>query len=139
MHPHYLDRQGLLAGWREALLAQAVLADPARGYGRHPQLDRFKAHGEPARAIAAFLEAIAAEAGERGYRFDATKIRCAGAGCEPIDLTEGQLDYEWTHLRAKLGSRSPDVAARWARLDRPDPHPLFRLVPGPLASWERPG
>ncbi|MGP9584395.1 pyrimidine dimer DNA glycosylase/endonuclease V, partial [Micrococcaceae sp. AOP34-BR2-30] len=25
LHPEVLDRQGLIAGWREALLAQAVL------------------------------------------------------------------------------------------------------------------
>jgi len=42
LHPKYLDRQGLTACWREALLAQAVLNGATRGYTRHPQLVRFR-------------------------------------------------------------------------------------------------
>src|SRR5690606_6899395 len=37
LHPRYLDRQGLLALWREALLARAVLRGETRGYTLHPQ------------------------------------------------------------------------------------------------------
>ena len=42
VHPLHLDRQGLTACWREALLAQAVLAGRTRGYRAHPQLERFR-------------------------------------------------------------------------------------------------
>lgn len=38
LHPQYLDAKGLVALWREGLLAQAVLAGQTRGYKRHPQL-----------------------------------------------------------------------------------------------------
>jgi hypothetical protein len=38
LHPQYLDPQGLVALWREALLAQAVLRGKTRGYKHHPQL-----------------------------------------------------------------------------------------------------
>ena len=42
LHPKYLDRQGLVAVWREGLLAQAVLHSNTKGYKNHPQLDRFR-------------------------------------------------------------------------------------------------
>ena len=42
LDPAHLDRQGLVACWREALLAQAVLAGRTRGYRHHPQLERFR-------------------------------------------------------------------------------------------------
>jgi hypothetical protein len=61
LHPRYLDRQGLTAAWREALLAQAVLAGRTRGYRSHPQLSRFAGLAEPVGAIGAYLEALADE------------------------------------------------------------------------------
>ena len=42
LHPKYLDARGLVALWRESLLAQAVLAGRTRGYRSHPQLERFR-------------------------------------------------------------------------------------------------
>jgi hypothetical protein len=47
VHPRYLDRQGLTAAWREALLAQKVLTGTTRGYRNHPQLVRFTPPGWP--------------------------------------------------------------------------------------------
>ncbi len=38
LHPKHLDPQGLVALWREALLAQAVLRGRTVGYRHHPQL-----------------------------------------------------------------------------------------------------
>ena len=55
LHPKYLDTKGLLALWREGLLAQKVLAGKTKGYKNHPQLDRFKAHGSPRKAIGRYL------------------------------------------------------------------------------------
>ncbi len=60
-----------------------------------------------------------------------------GAEVRRIDVTDGQLALEWAHLRAKLAARSPEVLTRWQNLAAPDPHPLFRVIPGPVASWER--
>jgi len=51
LHPKYLDAQGLVALWREALLARAVLRGLTRGYRHHPQLLRFQAHAAPRSAI----------------------------------------------------------------------------------------
>lgn len=137
MHPRYLDRQALVACWREALLAQAVLLGRTRGYTSHPQLDRFRALADPAGGVGAFLGPLAEEADARGYSFDRTRIVGGAAPASPLPVTAGQLDLEWAHLLAKLAARSPDVAARWAGVVGPQPHPLFVVVPGPVAAWER--
>lgn len=135
LHPMHLDRAGLVAGWREALLAQAVLAGQTTGYRNHPQLTRFRG-AEPVTTIGAFLRGLHDEATTRGYRFDGTKI-LSDAAAAPLFVTEGQLAYEWEHLGAKLARRSPDDAARW-RGAVPTPHPLFTVVPGGVEEWERP-
>jgi hypothetical protein len=139
LHPSYLDRQGLTGAWREALLAQAVLAGRTRGYRAHPQLERFRAQAAPLDAIAAFLRGLADEAEARGYRFDRTRIGEAPGEVLALEVTRGQVEFEAAHLRAKLVARSPvHGAALEAELAAPRVHPLFRVVPGPVAPWERP-
>ena len=138
LHPKYLDRKGLLALWREGLLAQKVLAGGTRGYRRHPQLERFRAHPEPASAIAAYLQAVCEEADRRGYRFDRSRILGPASPMAPMEVTEGQLLHELEHLAAKLEARAPDAFERLRAAGRPDPHPCLVVVPGPMASWERP-
>lgn len=137
VHPRHLDRQGLLACWRESLLAQAVLHDPSRGYSRHPQLIRFRAHSDPAAAIRAFLLGLQMEATVRGYRFDASRILDADELTAQLPATDGQLAFEWQHLMAKLHHRSPALAQRWSGIELPEAHPVFSIVPGPVESWER--
>ena len=137
LHPHHLDRAGLIAGWREALLAQAVLADRTTGYRHHPQLLRFREMPEPLQAIGAYLDGLYLEAVDRGYRFDQSKILADEISGITIPVTQGQLDYEWAHLGEKLQRRSPDDAQRW-RNSSPTPHPIFVLGPGDIESWERP-
>lgn len=135
LHPSLLDRQGLTAAWREALLAQAVLAGRTRGYQHHPQLDRFRDTGDPLAHVAAYLSGIAAEADARGYRFDRGRIGTGAERAMRMLVTDSQLAHEWHHLRAKLAARSPQ---RWAALPaEPSPHPLFDVVPGEVAVWER--
>ncbi|WP_136037020.1 pyrimidine dimer DNA glycosylase/endonuclease V [Microbacterium sp. K35] len=137
LHPVYLDRQGLVACWRETLLAQAVLAGTTKGYREHPQLARFREAPEPSTAVSAYLRGLADEADARGYRFDRSRIRTLGTTVPPLEVTTGQLDLEWRHLRAKLAARSPDRLALHAHTHCPAPHPLFVVVEGPVASWER--
>lgn len=136
LHPKYLDPQGLVALWREALLARAVLRSTTRGYTRHPQLERFRAHQHPRSAMNSYLSVIQAEATLRGYAFDRTKIGPVRT-VEKIMVSSGQLAYEWQHLQRKLSLRSPTVLAKWSRVLVPACHPLFRRKPGPVASWER--
>lgn len=136
LHPQYLDRIGLIALWREALLAQKVLSGNTRGYGRHPQLQRFREHPQPLAFIASYLRAVALEADCRGYQFDAAKIGCLEEAA-PFEVSTGQLLFEWEHLLRKLDVRDP-ARARSHRAG-PDPcaHPSFQVVDGPLANWER--
>lgn len=137
LHPKYLDPQGLVALWREALLARAVLRGQTRGYRSHPQLDRFQAHSTPVSAIGAYLQHVHAEAASRGYAFDRSKLGRPRAGAV-ILVSEGQVAYEWEHLLRKLATRNPALHRRWRECASPDCHPLFSIGPGPLAHWERP-
>ena len=136
LHPRYLDSKGLVAAWREALLAQKVLRGPTRGYRNHPQLVRFRAAADPQAAIAAFLYELATEAERRGYKFDARKI-VGPRAAQKIRETRGQLDYEWAHLRRKLKIRAPVIARQLRSVVKPDPHPLFRIVAGEVREWEK--
>jgi hypothetical protein len=138
LHPRFLDRQGLTACWREALLAQAVLAGATRGYTRHPQLERFREHPDALELVGAYLSGVADEATARGYRFDRDRIRMPADAVARLEVTDGQLALEWRHLLAKLEMRSPGLAERVQHAE-PAPHPLFRVVPGPVAAWERAG
>jgi hypothetical protein len=136
LHPRQLDAKGLVALWREGLLALAVVRGKTRGYRHHPQLVRFRTCRHPARALTHYLRAVLAEAGARGYTFDRTKLG-SGQTRARLTVTRGQLAYEWRHLLRKLHRRD---RRRWAaqRNSEPQVHPLFTVVPGPAESWERP-
>ena len=136
LHPKYLDSQGLVALWREGLLARAVLRGHTHGYKHHPQLDRFVAHAQPRLAINAYLAAVHAEAEARGYSFDRTKIGPVKV-VTTIAVTKDQIHHEWQHLLAKLAVRSRALYEQRRLVELPRCHPLFRQVKGPLASWER--
>jgi hypothetical protein len=136
IHPRYLDAKGLVAAWREALLAQKVLAGRTRGYTKHPQLARFQAQARPVAAVAAYLQGLAAEARKRGYRFDSTRISYRPRAAE-IEETTGQLFYEWQHLRRKLRVRAPKLYRQFKDIPAPEAHPLFRIVPGEVRDWEK--
>ena len=73
LHPKYLDAKGLVALWREALLAQNVLLGKTRGYKNHPQLERFKLYDDSLLAMGFYLKVVYEEAKERGYNFDKHK------------------------------------------------------------------
>ncbi len=136
LHPRYLDAKGLVALWREALLAQKVLRGQTRGYKRHPQLFRFSQTANPPAALAAYLEFVHEESVDRGYKFDASKIgrkKLRGK----IRETRGQLLYEWRHLKRKLKQRDPKRLGEFAAVKIPRPHPLFRIVPGKMQKWEK--
>lgn len=136
----YLDSRGLVAVWREGLLARAVLRGKTRGYRKHPQLLRFRASNAPVSAINAYLGAIADEADARGYRFDRSKLGPV-RDRTPIPVTVGQLRFEAGHLRAKIAGRAPDELVRLPDDDRFEPHPMFKAGVGPIEPWEkgRPG
>lgn len=136
LHPRYLDPQGLVALWREALLARAVLRGATKGYRHHPQLQRFQAHASPRYAISAYLGGVHAEALSRGYSFDRSKVGTVRT-VDAIVVTRGQLEYEWEHLLRKLSIRSPAHYREWRSLRSPECHPILRCRPGAVETWER--
>jgi len=136
LHPKYLDPQGLVALWREALLARQVLRGRTRGYRHHPQLERFRQHPAARSAINSYLAAVYEEACGRGYAFDGSKVGPLREGVR-VTATTGQLEYEWRHLARKLRARSPGLPRSRVRKSRPQAHPLFRVVAGPVQPWER--
>jgi hypothetical protein len=138
IHPKYLDPQGLVALWREALLARAVLRGQTRGYRHHPQLERFRAHALPRYAINAYLAVIHSEAMARGYAFDKHKIGPLRS-VHSISVTTGQISYEWQHLLGKLSVRSQVLRQKWRAVRMPLCHPLFTSVSGLIEPWERAG
>lgn len=136
IHPKYLDPQGLVALWREALLARAVLRGETVGYRHHPQLERFRAHSAPRTAINAYLVAVLEEARTRGYSFNAKKVGPVRGQIE-LPATAGQIAHEWRHLLGKLQARNPKLFVHVRAVAEPQPHPLFHVTPGAVATWER--
>jgi len=136
IHPRYLDAKGLVAAWREALLAQKVLSGGTTGYIHHPQLLRFLQQTKPDQEISAYLISIADEAVHRSYRFDVSKILSPIFNGQ-IEETNGQLLYEWEHLKRKLKFRAPDFYRQYADVHVPEPHPLFSIVEGGIRDWEK--
>jgi hypothetical protein len=135
IHPRYLDAQGLVALWRESLLARAVLRGRTEGYRRHPQLTRFRQCTAPLSAINLYLACVHAEAESRGYRFDRSKLGRITAE-QRVIATAGQLRYEWDWLLGKLRLRSQSLYRRHLTVKDPSAHPLFHVVAGPIAEWE---
>jgi Pyrimidine dimer DNA glycosylase len=136
LHPKYLDAKGLVALWREALLAQKVLQGGTRGYKHHPQLHRFSKLSNPPAALAGYLVAVHEESLRRGYKFDASKIgtpRFSGK----LKETRGQLKYEWRHLKRKLKLRDPQRHRDSLAVKNPAPHPQFKIIPGDVRDWEK--
>jgi hypothetical protein len=117
------------------LLAQKVLKNETRGYRQHPQLVRFRQHADSLGAIASYLQTVADEAAVRGYRFDREKIAAADVQSSLV-VTSGQLDYERSHLLAKLQVRDRLRYEVLLKVSVPEPHPLFRVVPGDVEPWE---
>lgn len=138
LHPSYLDAKGLVALWREGLLAKTVLIGQTKGYKNHPQLERFKSHPLPQTAINAYLWGVLDEADHRGYNFNRTKLNPKLA-CAKISVSDTQIAYEFEHLQAKLKSRDPErYEINQNREKKILPHPLIAITIGDIADWERP-
>lgn len=137
LHPKYLDASGLTACWRESLLAKQVLLGKTRGYRLHPQLERFRQTLDPVAAINAYLNFIFAEAQQRGYRFDSSKMDPIADSVTQMPVTSGQLDFERLHLLEKLKTRSPHLSHILEDPHLPEPHPSFYIVRGEPEPWEK--
>lgn len=135
IHPKYLDAKGLVALWRETLLAKHVLQEKTKGYKNHPQLNRFKKSKKPLDAINNYLAVIYQEALSRQYNFDRQKINWSFSPTS-LSVTKGQLQFELVHLLRKLKTRDPKKYKELKTLLSIDPHPLFNIIDGDVEDWE---
>ncbi|MFZ7102666.1 MAG: pyrimidine dimer DNA glycosylase/endonuclease V [Peptococcaceae bacterium] len=139
IHPRYLDVKGLVALWREALLAQQVLINKTQGYRLHPQLSRFKKAKEPLAVIGGYLYQVYLEACQRGYKFDKGKILSAKKMTGSLPVNRGQIIYEFEHLKKKLILRDPEKYQVLVKVspDKLEANPVFIIVNGEIEEWER--
>ncbi len=135
VHPQYLDAKGLVALWREGLLAQKVLKGETKGYRNHPQLNRFKAMPNPVVAIRRYLYFVYQDALARDYNFDLDKIGVSRSRAH-ISATTGQMEFERQHLLAKLEQRDRPRYDELRNISRLEPHPMFAVEKGAIADWE---
>lgn len=135
LHPKYLDVKGLVALWRETLLAKHVLEGLTKGYKHHPQLHRFKNCSDPTGTINYYLMEVWKEAKSRNYNFNADKIHPV-AEINRLTVTEGQLLFEKNHLLNKLSLRDAKLYNSYKNLSWFEPHPLFQIVDGEVEPWE---
>ena len=151
--PSYLDSKGLVALWREGLLAQKVLLGKTKGYKNHPQLKRFR--NENIGVLGYYLSIICHEAKDRGYNFDLSKIPKM-VSTKQLTVTRGQLEYEFNHLQNKLNERDREkfLSNEWQSnktvkdesifnstgykyIKNIETHSLFKVVEGNIESWEK--
>ncbi|MFW6014897.1 MAG: pyrimidine dimer DNA glycosylase/endonuclease V [bacterium] len=142
IHPKYLDTKGLVALWRESLLAQKVLEGNTKGYKKHPQLIRFKNNKKPLTIVRKYLFTIYQEAEKRNYNFNYKKIKKADyiikIKIKKIPVSSGQVIYEFKHLKNKLKKRSPTVYNKINKInDIPEVNDIFKVIPGDIAEWEK--
>ena len=137
VQPRFLDAKGLVALWREGLLAKAILEGKTHGYQKHPQLIRFRLHNQPLEALSWYLYSVLIESQNRNYHFDRAKLPMQILPVESIEESQGQLEFEWLHLLNKLSVRDPDRFHRLSCIKSPEPHPLFRIVSGGIKSCEK--
>jgi len=138
LHPKYLDAKGIVALWREALLAKNVLEGKTKGYKHHPQLNRFKSYKDPLLAINSFLTCVFTESQTRVYLFDKSKIDFVNDKML-IPVTYGQMEYEFEHLKKKLKIRDPEQLKKIEHCDSSSltPNSVFFLVKGGVEEWEK--
>ena len=136
IHPKYLDTKGLLAQWREGLLAKKVLEGKTKGYKNHPQLERFKKYSNPLDAINAFLYYTLEEAKKRGYDFDEKKIDYIRLE-KAIPVNDGQIKYEFEHLLRKLERRDKKKYHEIKDEKGIKCNPLFFISKGGKEDWEK--
>ncbi|MGC9124349.1 MAG: pyrimidine dimer DNA glycosylase/endonuclease V [Thermoplasmata archaeon] len=134
----YLDSKGLVALWRESLLAKAVLESRTSGYKNHPQLIRFRNQRDPIKAINTYLFYIFRESERRGFNFSTDKIDIYKVDLSlKIPVTEGQLKYEFLLLKHKLSKRAIYEYQKLENLENIEPNELFIVVPGDVEPWEK--
>lgn len=138
IHPKYLDRIGLIALWREGLLARKVLEGKTKGYKNHPQLIRFKNTNNTISFIDTYLYFVYEEGLKRNYSFSIEKISTFDLNLKhKIPIKRGQVEYEFKLLLHKLYERSKTDYERIKNVINIDLNPVFYEVEGGIEKWEK--
>ena len=135
LHPRYLDAKGLVALWRETLLAKHVLEGKTKGYKKHPQLQRFRHSKDPLASINQYLAGVYVESLTRGYTFNKDKFSEPDSS-PTLTVTQGQINYELNHLLKKLKLRDPEKYQQLLNESKIDSHPIFTIIEGEIEDWE---
>lgn len=122
-----MDKHGLIALWREGLLAQKALNGGAKGYQNNPQLVRFKRQDNPLKAIGTYLSFVAAEGARQGYKLNHEKILYPNFDEAVIEADLGQVAFEKEHLKDKLKRRDVIKFEELSSSKTIDANPIFNI------------
>jgi hypothetical protein len=135
-HPKYLDNVGLSRAINEGVSGYKALTGKQKMWKNHPQLTRFKDYGET--QLKLYIEHLLIHFYNR---------KCISIKLSPqpfnvfvkdvIEVTTGQLIYEWNHYLNKLEKRNNDLYQELMHITCPEPHPLLEVVEGDIESWEK--
>ena len=137
IHPKYLDAKGLIAVWREGLLAKKVLEGKTKGYKNHPQLIRFINSENALESINQYLYGIYEESTIRKYNFDKSKLYTINSKRVKLTVNSKQIEYEFELLKSKLKKR--DLSKYNEIINTPviELHSIFMRITGDIENWEK--
>jgi len=135
-HPKYLDPVGLSRLINEGISGYKALTGKQKMWQNHSQLTRFKNH--PKRYYQIYMILICNIKYNQWMNQLNDDIIINGNDCfDHMTVTRGQLEYEWKHYLNKLQSRNPTLYGRLKGIVTPEPHPIFKVIPGSIESWEK--
>ena len=137
IHPKYLDTTGLVAVWREGLLAKKVLEGKTKGYKNHPQLIRFINSEIALESINQYLCGIYEESTIRKYNFDKSKLYEINSKRVELTVNTKQIEYEFELLKSKLKKRDLNKYNEISNTPVIELHPIFIRITGDIENWEK--
>ena len=137
IHPKYLDTKGLVAVWREGLLAKKVLEGKTKGYKNHPQLIRFIDSEIALETINQYLYGIYEESTIRKYNFDKSKLYKINSKRVELTVNIKQIEYEFELLKSKLKKRDLIKYNEISNTPVIELHPIFIRITGDIENWEK--
>ncbi len=124
IHPKYLDCKGLVALWRETLLARKVLKGKTKGWRNHPQLNKFKTHKNPVVAINTYLLYVWKESEKRCYKFNKRKIEKSFTK-KKIKIPKKEVISDFEDLKNKLKKRDTKRYREIVKVKKIEVNPIF--------------